>query len=141
MSTPNRTHLETIQTLYAAFGRGDVDAIMALLSPAIEWDVEQVGAAAELPWLRPRRGLDEVRGFFGDLAANVDLQRFEPRGLFAGLDGAVMGVFYMEGVVRRTGRRVVDSADTHLWEFDTEGRVARMRHIVDTLQHVRAWQG
>ena len=141
MSSANPNTLTTIQTLYAAFGRGDVDAVMALIAPEIEWDTEQVGAAAELPWLRPRRGLDEVRAFFGDLAANVDLQRFELRNVFAATDGSVVAVFHMEGVVRRTGRRVIDTADTHHWQFDAAGRIVKMRHIVDTWQHVRAWQG
>jgi ketosteroid isomerase-like protein len=141
MSTRTPETLATLQTLYAAFGRGDVDTVMGLLGPEIEWDTEQVGAAAELPWLRPRRGLEEVRGFFGDLAAHLDLQRFEPRGMFVAPDGAAVAVFHMEGVVRRTGRRVVDTADTHYWQFDADGRVVKMRHIVDTWQHVRAWQG
>lgn len=31
-------NLETIQAAYAAFGRGDIQALMALIDPQVEWD-------------------------------------------------------------------------------------------------------
>lgn len=133
--------LAIVQDIFAAFGRGDVPAILAHLSPDIEWDTEQVGAAAELPWLRPRRGLTEVAGFFTDLAENVEFLRFEPRAFYLAADGSVADVFHMEARVRRTGRMVVDAADMHLWTFDASGKIVRFRHVVDTLQHVQAWRG
>jgi ketosteroid isomerase-like protein len=133
--------LEIVQDIFAAFGRGDVPAVLAHLSPEIEWDLEQSGAAAELPWLRPRRGLEEVAGFFTDFAEHVEMLRFEPRAFYVTAEGDVADVFFMEGRVRRTGRTVVDAADMHLWTFDASGKVVRFRHVVDTWQHVQAWRG
>ena len=133
--------LEVVQQIYAAFARGDVAVVMEHIAENVEWDTEQTGAVTEVPWLKPRRGRAEVQAFFTDLATEVDLQRFEPRGFFAAADGRVVAIFSMEGVVRRTGQRVADSADTHLWTFDEGGRVVGLRHLVDTWQHVNAWRG
>lgn len=133
--------LEVVQQIYAAFGRGDVAGIMEHIAENVEWDTEQVGAVAEVPWLKPRRGRTEVQGFFTDLATEVDIQKFEPRGFFASPDGRVVAMFSMAGVVRRTGKRVEDTADTHVWTFDERGRVVSMRHLVDSWQHVTAWRG
>ena len=42
-------HVATIQEIYAAFGRGDMDAMLERLAPLIEWDYGTVceGAAAK----------------------------------------------------------------------------------------------
>lgn len=133
--------LEIVQRIYAAFAQGDVPTILGHLHPDIEWDIDQTGAAAEVPWLRPRRGLAEVQGFFGDLMENVEFLRFEPVAFFVAADGSVADRFALEARVRRTGRRIVDSADMHLWQFDAQGKVVSLRHVVDTQQHVAAWRG
>jgi ketosteroid isomerase-like protein len=36
------------------------------------------------------------------------------------------------------GRRIRDE-ELHLWTFDAEGRVTRMRHYVDTAKHIAAY--
>jgi len=49
---------------YAAFARGDVDAVLALFADDILWHVPGRG-----PLSRDYRGRDAVRGFFGELMA------------------------------------------------------------------------
>lgn len=44
------SNLGTIQEIYAAFGRGDVEAVMAHCVAAPEW--KYGGTSTDLPWLR-----------------------------------------------------------------------------------------
>lgn len=43
--------------------------------------------------------------------------------------------------VRKTGRRIVEREEPHVWHFDAGGKVARFRHAADTLQQHRAFVG
>jgi len=56
MSNPN---IAMVQSLYAAFGRGDIDTIIAGASPGIDW--ESVGRKSDYPAFGPRKGAGEVR--------------------------------------------------------------------------------
>lgn len=124
-------HVETVQSIYAAFGRGDVPAILERLAPDIEWEHDAVDHG--VAYLRPRRGRDEVVGFFGDLAAGVEIAVFEPLSFLVGGEQVAVPIRF-ECTLRRNGRRVRD-LEIHLWTFGAHGRVARFRHLLDTHQH------
>jgi len=100
-------HRMTVESIYAAFGRGDVPAILDALREDVEW--EHDCADHGIPWLAPRRGKAQVGDFFEALRA-------------------------LEIAVRATGRSFQD-VELHLWTFDPHGKVARFRHVVDTHQH------
>lgn len=68
--------LETVRHIYAAFGRGDVAAILACRADDVEWEYGQPPNAA--PWLQQRLGRAAVPGFFDVLMSNVEFHRFEP---------------------------------------------------------------
>jgi uncharacterized protein len=64
-----------VEELYAAFGRRDMAALIALLAEDVIWD---------LPGSVPHysgtyKGQSRVAGFFQELDANVELEAFEPR--------------------------------------------------------------
>src|SRR3954451_14104380 len=59
MSNVNITH---VQSLYAAFGRGDIAALLAGCAADIDW--ETVGRPDDFPTLGPRKGLKAVEEFF-----------------------------------------------------------------------------
>jgi ketosteroid isomerase-like protein len=52
------TYLETVQSIYQAFGRGDVPAILSRLSPDVQWEQwpDNTAQRAGVPWLRAVRG-------------------------------------------------------------------------------------
>ena len=51
------TPLETVQTIYTAFGRGDVPAIIDLMSPDVAWEGRRpLGRTAR--WVRLRHYAD-----------------------------------------------------------------------------------
>jgi ketosteroid isomerase-like protein len=130
------SHIETVQTMYGAFGRGDVPAILAGLSDNVEW--EHDSSDHGLPWFKQRRGPAEVGGFFSDLG-DLSIERFEPQSFLASADQVAVTIA-IDIVVKATGRRIRDLA-IHLWTFAPDGKVARFRHFVDTHQYVLANRG
>src|SRR3989442_10288523 len=68
-------HLQTIATIYEAFGRGDVPGILGCLAEDIQW--EYAWTESPVPWLAPGSGHDHVARFFGVLAERLEFNRFE----------------------------------------------------------------
>ena len=130
-------HAETVQHIYSAFQRGDLAAILGCLAEDVEWEygIQTPG----VPWLAHRRGRHEVPGFFESMAA-FDLQRFEPKTLLE-QDGGVVALIDVELTVKATGRRLVEEDEIHIWRFDSQGKVKRFAHKVDTHQHWLACGG
>ncbi len=131
------SNLQTIQTIYDAFGRGDVPAILATLRDDVEWEYD--ATAAEVDWLRARSGHAGAAAFFASLAA-VDIERFAVKTI-AEAGQTVIVLVDIEFVVKATGKRVAEEDETHIWHFDDAGRVARFRHRVDTARHAAACRG
>lgn len=127
----------TVQGIYEAFGREDVAAILAKLASDVEW--EYGVNSTDVPWLQPRRGRDEVAGFFQALAA-LDFHKFQPTALLESGD-LVVALINLEATVKTTGRRVVEEDEVHLWRFNAAGEVARFRHRADTHLHWTAVDG
>lgn len=73
--------VQTVQTIYAAFGRGDVPTILEQPSPDVRW--EYGAGPNEVPWLQPRRGHAGVAEFFAALA-DLKLTAFSPKEFLRG---------------------------------------------------------
>lgn len=69
-------NLETIQAIYASFGRGDVQAILDTLSDDVRW-VTHLDPA--VPWSGDYSGKSNVPRFFDAIFASVDVLAFEPQ--------------------------------------------------------------
>jgi ketosteroid isomerase-like protein len=129
---------DTVRDIYAAFGRGDIPAILDRLAPGVRWDHWPDGSGGQrhgVPWLEQRTGPEEVGGFFETLAA-LEFHRFEPTALI-GEGDRIAALIDVEVTVRATGERFRDG-EVHLWTFDDGGRVCEFRHVVDTAKHVDA---
>ena len=129
------SNVQTIQEIYTAFGRGDVPAILSRLSESVEW--EYGPTSTSVPWLQRRRGRDGAAAFLASLA-ELEMHRFTPKE-FLESDGVVVVLLDVDLTVRRTGRRIVEEDEIHVWRFDADGRVVRHRHGVDTHLHQLAW--
>ena len=119
---------------YAAFGRGDIAAILAVLTDDVEWI--NPGPPDVIPGAGTHRGKEAVGAFFGTLAESTDFQVFEPREFIAQGD-KVVALIYSESTARSTGRHVVDHA-AHLWTF-RDGKVAGFQVFQDTAALVAAY--
>jgi len=130
-------NVETVQAIYEAFGQGDIPSILDKLADDVTWDQHQPDRGT--PWLTPRKGRDDVVGFFESLAG-LEITRFEPQNLLEG-GNQVAAVIHLEAQVKATGRTVVEEAEVHLWTFGPDGKVVDFKHVVDTHQHVEATAG
>lgn len=131
------SNIQTVQTMYAAFGRGDIPAILEHLAEDVIWEYEKPDAG--IPWLTPRRGRSEVPKFFEALGA-IDLQKFYPKTLLES-GSTVVSLNDVSFVVKATGKSVVEEDEVHIWHFDATGKVARFCHKADTHQNWLALQG
>ena len=120
-------NVKTAQEGYAAFGRGDLPAILELLSDDIEWI--EPGPADVLPAAGTYRGKDEVARFFATLSEVADITRFEPHEFIAQGDHVVV-LIHTESTAKSTGRKVANHV-AHVWAFEG-GKVARLEMFQDT---------
>lgn len=131
------SNLAAVQAIYAAFGRGDVPAILEHLADSVEW--EYGAGATEIPWLKARRGRAGASEFFASLAA-LEITRFVPK-TFLEKANIVVALVDLDATVKATGKRIQEEDEVHIWYFDENNRVTRFRHRVDTQQHLAAFRG
>ena len=118
---------EIVRQAYAAFGRGDIPALLDLLDNDIEWHAV-IGAAPHVPTSGRRRGKQAVAEFFRVLSETIEFSRFEPREFIAQGDQVVILGSY-EGRAKATGRTFAEE-----WAMvDTfrNGRIVRFREYVN----------
>lgn len=134
-------NVDTVQEIYAAFGRGDIGAILERLADDVRWDEWPATSRTEeaIPYLATRVGRDAVSAFFGEITEALEFERFEPSAFLAS-DDQVAAVINVTLAVKSTGTRVEDS-EIHLWTFGTDGKIVALRHFLDTLQHAEANRG
>jgi ketosteroid isomerase-like protein len=139
-TAPAPSTVETIQSLYAAFGRGDIATILAALHPGVDWhvnvDLAAPGAAA-VPTFQPRRGPQAVGEFFQELGSTLEFHSFQPVSFLAGGREVAVRVL-LEVTVRATGKRAKFEA-MHFWVLDAVGKVTRFVDFFDTLADADAW--
>ncbi len=111
--------------------------ILNHLSDDVDWDYGL--SSTNVPWLQPGRGLPGAGRFFEALRL-VDFHAFQVKAILES-GNLVIALVDLEATVRRTGRRVVEEDEVHIWHFDASGRVYRFKHCVDTHQHWLAYQG
>ena len=119
--------LETVQTAYAAFGRGDVPTIVSMLSEKFEWKF--IGAKG-LAYTGSFNTAEQVGNWFADVARLDDITHFEPREFISGEAGHVT-VLGWERTRAQPGGKVFECEWAHVFTV-TEGRISRFWGIYDT---------
>jgi uncharacterized protein len=130
------TKTETIQSLYAAFGRGDVTTILSYLADDVDWDNGRVHSR-ECPWNGSFKGKAQVPEFFAAVA-NLDLNVFNPHTYIeSGNHLAVL--LRIEGRVKKNGHPLANDS-VHVWMFNDHGHISAYRHYNDTAMELAAWR-
>lgn len=119
-------NLETVQSIYEAFGRGDVPRILEQLRDDVVWD--QDAPSYGMPLYAPGAGKEHVVKFFGVLQ-ELEFLRFEPKNFLCGGDQVAVPVD-IELRVKATGK-VAKALEIHLWTLDADSKVARFFHCLD----------
>ena len=138
MTTPTQTttaqHIESVERLYAAYGRGDVAAVLDELADDVDWAAEASGTA--VPWWGPYKGRDAVPGFFAAIGSNVDVTEFELVAMTSN-DADVVAIVRWAFTVKATGK----TARMHMqhWFRFADGKIVFFRGSEDTAQSLAAF--
>ena len=125
----DKTPIQLIQNLYAAFGRGDVPYILDACSDDVVWT--QVGPVG-MDYAGTFKGREAVGRWFGMVAANDAIREFEPREFF-GSDDHCTVIGWERTADARTGKEFtsdwlhnfqVKNGKITRWigAFDSDGR-------------------
>lgn len=126
------TPTQIVQSLYAAFGQGDIPALLEQLTDDIEWTFD--GSTGDA-YMRTARGKQDVQRWFGQVMASDGIQAFEPRQMLAGPDHVT--VIGWERTQALPAGGVFESSWIHIWQI-RDGRVARFFGMFDTAAAARA---
>jgi uncharacterized protein len=122
-------NVDTVKSLYDAFGRGDVETILDNLTDDVDWAAEAASHAA--PWYGVRKGKDEVASFFQELGDAMEVKEFTPLS-YAANDGEVFTLIRFRVTARATGKEAAMNL-LHYWRF-RDGKVEHYRGTEDTAQ-------
>lgn len=129
------SNMGKVESLYSAFGRGDIAFILSLFSESIEWGHEQ--ASPDVPWLQPQRGRANVAKFFESFSL-LQMNSFRPKTFLE--TGNVVVVLVDEDVtVIANGRRIPTQEQVHIWKFDAAGSIVAHDWHLDTHTHWLAY--
>ena len=122
-----------IQTMYAAFGRGDIQTILDHLAPDVEWTLN---GPEVIPYSGKKVGPSQVVTFFEALASTQDHPKLTIDEYIAQGD-KVATVGRYSAVVKSTGK-VIDGPVAHIFTIKN-GKVVRFLDFVDTAQMADAY--
>jgi ketosteroid isomerase-like protein len=124
----SQENIDLVRQGYAAFGRGDIDALLADYSEDIVWE-PVIGAAPHVPTAGVRRGKAAVREFFRILAETTDFEKFEAQEFIAQGDKVVVLGTYA-ATPKSTGRR--HASDWVMVFTIAAGRIVSFREFSDS---------
>jgi len=129
----SQENVATVRRLYEAFAAGDVDTIIALMSPDIEWvEAENFPYADNNPYRGPEAVLT---GVFGRLGTEWQDFGVHPEEYIDGGDTVVVLGRY-SGTCVATGKSMTPQL-AHVLRV-SDGRITSFRQYVDTLAVARA---
>src|SRR6266852_2694848 len=94
---------KTVQDMYAAFGRGDAQGLLAHVDEQVIWK-PIMGAASFVPTAGERRGKTAVAEFFQILGETIAFQDFQPKQFVAQGD-TVVALGSYAATAKATGRQ------------------------------------
>ncbi|MEP7319702.1 MAG: nuclear transport factor 2 family protein [Panacibacter sp.] len=130
-------NVETVKLIYEAFGKGDVPSIIDQLADDVQWEqwADNSAQKAGVPWMQSRPGKDGATEFF-KVVGGLVIKDFQVLSIM-GNEQQVAAEFIIEADVPETGGYYRDE-EMHLWTFNEQGKVTRLRHYTDTAKHITA---
>jgi ketosteroid isomerase-like protein len=129
-------NVKLVQGLYAAFGRGEIAAIVDAMAADSTW--EMVGRAEDFPTFGLFKGQAGVKNFFDAVGQNLDFSEFSPKEFYRDGDKVfVLGHYAM--TVKKTGKPLA-SDWVHIFTI-RGGKVTAFREFMDTASAADAYRG
>jgi ketosteroid isomerase-like protein len=115
---------EILRGVYAAFSRGDIEAVLAAMTEDVAWD-----APGGEPYSGRRIGRGQVQQFFTELDRQVQLDEFDADEFLE--DGNKVVVLGRERATVRDSGLHFESAFAHVFTL-RNGKIAEVRLFADT---------
>jgi ketosteroid isomerase-like protein len=119
-------NMKLVQQIYEHFKRGDIKALLKLLSVNIEWQLPEI---ENVPFAGKRRGHEEMGQFFESLVDTQEVQHFDPREFIASGD-KVLALGHYAWRVKSTGREFGGDF-AHVFTVH-DGKVVKFHEYMDT---------
>jgi len=132
----SNANIALVQSLYAAFGKGDIATLINGLTADVDWKVN--GRRKDYPMFGAWKGPADVQTFFQGVGENESFSAFSPNEFHAAGD-LVFAFGRYAGTVKKTGRPF-DCEWVHVFTVKN-GKVARFREFTDTAQFAEAYRG
>ena len=122
------TNVRLIQDLYAAFGRGDIPAVLGAFDPKIEWREAENNPyqPSGKPWIGPDAVLQNL---FTRLGTEWNAFAVHPRTVHDAGDTVIVEARY-SGTFKPTGKPL-DAQVCHVWKV-ANGKIKSFQQYVDT---------
>jgi uncharacterized protein len=132
-------NLVTVQSIYEAFGKGDIPAILNVLADDVEWEAwaDNSAVKAGVPTMVPRHGKAEVAKFF-ETAGQMDITDIQIFNMMEGGNQVAVEFVFEANLLAWGGGHYRDE-EIHLWTFNDAGEVTGLRHYIDTAKHIAAF--
>lgn len=129
-------NVNTVRSMYEAFGTGDMHTVVAALDRRVEWwEAENFIYADRNPYVGPVAVLE---GVFMRLGSEWDGFNVAPKEVLDAGD-TIIGLGHYSGTYKKTGRQV-RAQFAHFFSF-REGKVVKFQQYTDTAQFWRAVGG
>jgi uncharacterized protein len=126
-------NVKTVESLYAAFGTGDIPTVLAALDPQIEWwEAENFIYADGNPYVGPEAVL---QGVFMRIAMEWDGFAVTPKEVLDAGDTAISQGIY-SGTHKQTGKQA-RAQFAHFFTF-RDGKIVKFQQYTDTAQFKEA---
>ncbi len=126
-------NLQKVQSIYAAFGVGDVPSILAVLSPDIDW----IQYCPEpIPFGGHYHGHADIIEFFTKVGQSAEVEQYEPREMQVA--GNVVIVEGWQRVKARSTGKAWETNFVHIYTFEN-GLVVKVREYYNTLPMAEAF--
>lgn len=120
------SNIDIVRAHYAASAQGNIDAMMAHVSPQVRW-TEMAGFPCAGTWVGPQAVAENV---FAVLGRDWIGYRFELQSLIDGGEH-IVGVGSYRGTYRATGKDL-QARVTHIWHLQN-GKIVAFEQFTDTL--------
>ena len=128
-----RTNTDVVQQGYEALGRGDIPAVLDLLTDDVEW-IHQ--GPSVIPFAGTRHGHEGVAESFSLLDEHLEFEQFEPREFVA--QGDTVVVLGFERSVSKATGHTIEQEWVHVYTL-RDGKIAKARFFDDTAAYVEAF--
>lgn len=127
-------NIELVQLAYADYARGDLDQVLACMTPEIDWEIPDVPG---ISFTGKRQGSDQVREYFQLSSEQMGMREFTPKEFIAQGDKVVV-LGYGAWTAKQTGLDF-ESDWVHVFTVK-DGRIAAFREFMDAHRAAEAFQ-